>query len=262
MRKLFLAVAFLAICPLLVAQQTLNNDSVIKLVKAGLSDDLIVATISGSAGAYDTSAEGLIALKAAGASDKVVSAMVVKAAGPAPASSAPIAATGGGQGLPPGIDEVGVYYKDKTGAWVALMPEIVNFKTGGVLKSFMTDGIVKGDMNGHIVGEHAKTSLTFPVTLAVYVPEGTAITEYQLLRLRKNNDNREFRSVTGGVLHVSGGATRDSIEFQSQKIAPRTYQISLQGSAGKGEYGLLPPGAVGTSNMGSSGKIYSISIAE
>jgi hypothetical protein len=142
------------------------------------------------------------------------------------------------------------------------MPEIVNFKTGGVFKSMMTDGLVKGDVNGHIKGPHAKMAVTFPVVFAVYVPEGTAITEYQLLRLRPNSDSREFRSVTGGVVHVSGGATRDAIEFQSEKIAPRVYQINMQSSIGKGEYGLLPPGAVGSSNMGSSGKIYSVSVVE
>jgi len=142
------------------------------------------------------------------------------------------------------------------------MPEIVNFKTGGVLKSMMTNGIVKGDVNGHIQGPHAKLGVTFPVVFAVYVPEGTAITEYQLLRLRPNNDSREFRSVTGGVAHISGGATRDAIEFQSEKIAPRVYRITLQSSTGKGEYGILPPGATGSSNMGSSGKIYSVSVTE
>ena len=69
MPKSFLAVVFVAFCQLLVAQQSLNNDSIIKLVKAGLSDDLIVSTISASPGTYDTSADGLIALKSAGASD-------------------------------------------------------------------------------------------------------------------------------------------------------------------------------------------------
>jgi hypothetical protein len=68
MRRSFLAVAFLALCPLLVAQQALNNDSVIKLVKAGLSEDLIVSTVNASPGTYDTSANGLIALKTAGSS--------------------------------------------------------------------------------------------------------------------------------------------------------------------------------------------------
>jgi len=259
MRKSLFAVMFLVCCSLLVAQQSLNNDSVIKLVKAGLSEDLIVSTINASPGTYNTSADGLIALKSAGASDKVVSAIVMKASGVTPAAG-PVAL--GASGLPAGIDEVGVYYRDKTGAWTALMPEIVNFKTGGVLKSIATDGIVKGDLNGHIQGERAKNSATFPLVLAVYVPEGTAITEYQLLRLRTNHSSREFRSVTGGVMHVSGGATRDAVEFDSTKIAPRVYQITLQQSLGRGEYGLLPPGAYGSSNLGSSGKIYSVSITE
>ena len=261
MRKSLAAMVFLAFCPLLVAQQAMNNDAVIKLVKAGLSDDLIVSTINASAGSYDTSANGLIALKSAGASDKVITAIVMKNSGAAPTAATPGPAVAT-SGLPPGIDDVGVYYKDKSGAWLPLLPEIVNFKTGGVLKGLATGGMVKGDINGHIVGAHARTSTTFPVVLAVYVPEGTAITEYQLLRFRASGDSREFRSVTGGVLHVSGGATRDAIEFQADKIAPRVYQITLQSSTGKGEYGLLPPGSYGSSNMGSSGKIYSVSILE
>lgn len=261
MRKtlIALAIAVLACCSMLVAQQTLNNDGVIKLVKAGLSEDLIVSTINASPGSYDTSANGLIALKTAGASDKVVAAIVMKASGATPAAAAAPATA---SSLPAGIDDVGVYYKNKSGAWVALLPEIVNFKTGGVLKNLATAGMVKGDLNGHVAGSHGKISVTFPVVFAVYVPEGTAISEYQLLRLHSNTDSREFRSVTGGVMHVSGGATRDAIEFQADKIAPRVYQITLQATTGTGEYGLLPPGAVGSSNMGSSGKIYAVSVSE
>lgn len=258
MRRCILAVLFLVFCPFLAAQQAMTNDAVIKLVKAGLSDDLIVSTINASPAAYDTSANGLIALKQAGASDKVVAAIVAKAA--APAATAPAAPAASGR--PTGIDNVGAYYKDKNGAWTSLEPEIVNFKTGGVLKNIASAGMVKGDINGHIVGKEAKTILTFPVVLAVYVPEGTDITEYQLLRLHPNGNSREFRSVTGGVLHVSGGATRDAMDFQPEKLAPRVYQITLGAGLGKGEYGLLPPGAVGSANMGSSGKIYAVSIPE
>ncbi|MFP5206719.1 MAG: hypothetical protein ACLGSH_15295 [Acidobacteriota bacterium] len=259
MRKGLFAILFLAICSLVAAQQAMNNDAVIKLVKAGLSDEVIVTTINASPGSYDTSANGLVALKTAGVSDKVIAAIVLKAAGAtAPATPAVSAANG----LPAGITDVGVYYKDKNGSWVALLPEIVNFKTGGVLKSLASAGMVKGDINGHINGKQAKTSLTFPVVLAVYVPEGTDITEYQLLRLRVNKDSREFRSVTGGVLHVSGGANRDSLEFQPEKLADRLYQITLSAGVGKGEYGLLPPGSYGSSNLGSSGKMYTVSVIE
>lgn len=264
MRKSVLAVLFLSACSFLAAQQAMNNDAVIKLVKAGLSDDLIVSTINASPAAYDTSADGIIALKAAGVSDKVVAAIVSKAASPAapavappPPPPAPAASP-----RPAGIDDVGVYFQDRSGAWQNLEPEIVNFKTGGVLKSIASEGLVKGDVNGHIPGKSAKNVLTFPVTLAVYVPEGVDIAEYQLLRLRVNSNNREFRSVTGGVFHASGGATRDNLQFQSKKIAPRVYEIVLEQSLGRGEYGLLPPGSYTSSNMASGGKIYSISVPE
>ena len=52
MRNSFLALVLLAYSSLLIAQQSLNNDSVIKLTKAGLSDDLIVSTINASPGIY------------------------------------------------------------------------------------------------------------------------------------------------------------------------------------------------------------------
>jgi len=258
MRKFLLATLFVAVCAALAAQQAMNNDSVIKMIKAGLSEDIIVGSINSQPGQYDTSADGLIALKTAGASDKVVGAMISKASGVAPVA-APAAAS---NGLPPGIDEIGVYMKDTSGNWVALMPEVVNFKTGGVLKSLATNGLVKGDINGHIEGVKAKTTTTLPVVFAVYTPDGTAITEYQLLRLRVNSDSREFRSMTGGVFHSSGGAKRDSVDFQATKLAPRLYQVTVDQSMGKGEYGLLPPGAVSSSNMASAGKIYTVSVPE
>jgi len=264
MRKSLFAIFSLVFCLAVAAQQAMNNDSIVKMVKAGLSDDLIVTTINASPGTYDTSADGIIALKAAGVSDKVVAAIVSKAASPAapavappPPPPAPAASP-----RPAGIDDVGVYFQDRSGAWQNLEPEIVNFKTGGVLKSIASEGLVKGDVNGHIPGKSAKNVLTFPVTLAVYVPEGVDIAEYQLLRLRVQSNSREFRSVTGGVFHASGGATRDNLQFQSKKIAPCVYEIVLEQSLGRGEYGLLPPGSYTSSNMASGGKIYSISVPE
>lgn len=259
MRKFALLLAVAVLCPILLAQQALNNDGVIKLVKAGLSESLIIDTINASPASYDTTANGLVALKTAGVSDKVIAAIVMKAAGVA---APPVASASSNNGLPSGIDEVGVYYRNKSGAWTPLLPEIVNFKTGGFLKSLATDGLVKGDINGHIQGQHAKLSLTFPVVLAVYMPEDRDITEYQLLHLRTNSDSREFRSMTGGVIHASGGAKRDKVDFQPVKIAPRVYQLTLESSLGKGEFGLLPPGSYSSSNMASGGKIYSISVIE
>jgi hypothetical protein len=257
MRKSLLAVLFLGIASLLAAQQTLNNDGVVKMVKAGLSEEVIIAAVTASPGTFDTSTDGLVALKSAGVGDKIVAAIVSKALTPAVPAT-----TSTGSALPKGIDEVGVYYKDKSGNWVALMPEVVNFKSGGALKKFATNGIIKNDINGHIEGKSAKTQVTLPVVFAVYVSEGIAITEYQLVRLRQQSNSREFRSKTGGVIHESGGAKRDLVEFQPEKIAPRLYQLAIDQSAGKGEYGIIPPGSYSSANMASGGKIYSVSVLE
>jgi hypothetical protein len=76
MTKVVIAVGFLV---LLSSQQTLNNDSVINLMKAGFSEEVIISAINRSQGAYDTSVDGLIALKNAGITHKEISAIVAKA---------------------------------------------------------------------------------------------------------------------------------------------------------------------------------------
>jgi hypothetical protein len=101
-----------------------------------------------------------------------------------------------------------------------------------------------------------------PAEILIYTAEGVAITEYQLLRLRANKDAREFRTVTGGVFHTSGGATRDLIPFEGKKMASRTYTITLP-NLSSGEYGFLPPGAVMSSSASASlGKMYTFRILE
>jgi hypothetical protein len=76
MSNMVIAVGFVL---LLFSQQTLNNESVVNLMKAGFSEDVIISAINRSLGAYDTSVDGLIALKKAGITDKEISAIVAKA---------------------------------------------------------------------------------------------------------------------------------------------------------------------------------------
>jgi hypothetical protein len=143
-----------------------------------------------------------------------------------------------------------------------MLPEIVNWKTGGVFKSIASAGIVKGDVNGHVNGAHSRNSTDSPVEILIVAPEGAAITEYQLVHLHEQNDAREFRTITGGVMHVSGGATRDLIPFEGTKVASRTYTVTLP-HLGAGEFAFLPPGAFTSSTGAASlGKMYSFHIVE
>lgn len=256
--------AFVLAVGCLLGQETLTNDAVLKLVKAGLGEDLIIKMISSQPGKYRTGASDIVALKQAGVSDKVLAAMIAGGGGATTSSATTPAATAGAATTAAAagpVTEVGVYWK-KGDTWTELSPEVVNFKTGGVLKSIGTAGIVKGDINGRVNGPHSQNQVKSPLELLIYAPEGGNATEYQLLRLRDQKDAREFRTVTGGVLHVSGGATRDLMPFESKKIAPRTFVLSLP-NIGPGEYGILPPaGGDATASSGRIGKIYSFRLIE
>src|SRR6266550_2989155 len=56
----------------------LNNGSIIRMVGAGLSDDLILQAIASQPGQYATDADALVDLKDAGVSERVLSAMMNK----------------------------------------------------------------------------------------------------------------------------------------------------------------------------------------
>jgi hypothetical protein len=230
----------------------MDNDSVMKMAKAGLGDDLIIETINTQPGKYVTDADSLVALKGAGVSDRVITAMINKSRRQITnIPEKPIEL--------PEVNEIGVYYKDHSGKWIEIEPEIVHIKSGGFIKSTVTHGIIKPDHNGHLNGRESKLALQAPIDILIYVPEGVSANEYDFLRFRINSDNREFRVLTGGVFHSTGGADRDEVKFKPIKTGPHTYQFTVDQNTGGGEYGILPPG---TGNVTNGGKIYTFAIVE
>lgn len=235
-----------------VAQNSMTNDSVVRMVKAGLGDELIVQTINTQPGKYKTDADSLVELKQAGVSDRIITAMVNSSRKlMTPAREAPLVA--------PELNEIGAYYKDRSGNWVPIEPEIVHIKSGGFIKSTVTDGIIKQDRNGHINGRESKLVLQRPIEILLYAPDGVSASDYELLRFRLNSNSREFRALTGGVFHSTGGADRDEVPFAAIKKGPRMYEFTIDDEVVGGEFGILPPG---TGNLTNGGKIYTFAITE
>ena len=71
-----LLIALAATVTLLAADAPLTNDDVVKLSKAGLSAETIVAKIRASESKFDTSTDALVALAEAGVADAVIREMV------------------------------------------------------------------------------------------------------------------------------------------------------------------------------------------
>jgi len=251
---------FLLACCTCVGQQpskTMTNQDVIEMVALGLPDDVILEKIRVVAATdFDTSVPGLRALKAGRVPDSVIRVMINPSMGDSP-RLAPDRSQDTISNEAASPKEAGVYLV-RNGRLTDVQPEIVNWQTGGVLKSAATLFIVKGDKNGKVMRSKSPTQETNPLEFLIKTLEGTSVEEYQLLRLHEKSNRREFRNVTGGILHISGGAQRDEVAFQPEKIGNRTWKIVMRNLA-NGEYGFLPPG-VQSASISASGKMYTFGV--
>lgn len=274
MRKLIVAMFCVAGCAISLAQQVLNNDSVVKMVKAGLSDDVVVATINSSPGQYTTNPDGLIALKQAGVTDKVIAAMITKgSAGSTPSSPPTQPAVSNDPNDPRSPHEAGIWVNGR-GKMVELEPSVYSSgKTGGMLATAMTYGIAKTKIKAVIRNAHSNTRVSdpgaafyfyFEVTEAglsnASTPFGGTTTpnEYVLIKFDVKNNSRE--TVTGklNAYGASGGVDdKTAVDFTYEKLSPGVYKVTPKKALEKGEYGFMSPmggaavspyGAAATSN--------------
>ena len=261
--------ASLALSPLLLAQEVLNNAAVIKLLKAGLSEDLIVATIESNPGKYDTSDAALTALRDAGARSKVISAVLLKAApGPPPPPAPPISLHDAAAKpdepsfkMPAGVDHVGIYFQGRNETWKPVLAEQVTRKAGGTVKSVATEGKIHGDVNAVLTGASSPLTLPLPATFILFTPEGGSAGQYLLLRLHVHEKVRAFHLEKGGELHRSSDEALDTVDFSSRQLGPRVFEITLGRELGAGEYGFLAPNDAGNLSSGAGlARMYTFSV--
>jgi hypothetical protein len=69
------------------AQEILNNDSIVKMVKSGLGESLIVSMVQNQPGKYSLTPDDVVKLKEAGVSEKILTAMTAKSSGGSGSSS-------------------------------------------------------------------------------------------------------------------------------------------------------------------------------
>lgn len=254
----------------------LTNQNIIEMVSSGLSDDVIIAKIRSVMEAdglkFDTSVEGLKALKAANVSDAVIKVMINPAPPPAPVIAASTAVSID-PNLPP--PEVGVYWKDGAHFILIQGQAISSAKAGGRAGSFFSYGM-RGQhwdatLSGPISNNHVKDR--HPV-FYFYVPDGSDASDYVLIKLEKKGDRREFQIGSfGGVSGGKSGVKKDKeVRFKSEHMGIRIYKITLDGDLKPGEYAFfmgtgtqanMSGGRISSSSGGSAaGRVYDFSVAE
>ena len=222
-----------------------TNQDVVEMAKLGLSDDVIIAKIRKACEQgtdsviFDTSVEGLKALKAGNVSDPVIKVMI-NPAPPAPAIVAGANPITIDPSLPP--PEVGVYWRDQ-GKFVLLQGQMVsNTKAGGKAGSMFTYGLRGEHWDATIEGHTSKNLVRdrHP-TFYLYVPDGTDSSDYVLLKLNQKGDRREFQSGSfGGVTGGKSGVKKDKeVSFHAEHVGIRVYKLALDDELKPGEYGFF-----------------------
>jgi hypothetical protein len=258
----------------------MTNADIINLTQTGLTEDVIIAKIravsaaDSTAVAFDTTLDGLKALKSANVSDAVIKVMI----NPASASVTIVsAATATPTTLDPNLPppEVGVYWKDGSNFVLIQGQAISQSKVGGKAGSLFTygmrglhwDAFLNGPKSNNVVKERR------PV-FYLYVPDGTTSGDYVLLKLNKKDDRREFQVGTfGGATGGKSGVKRDKeLVFNAEHVGIRTYKLTLDADLKPGEFGFFmgtgsevaTNGGRGGSRAGGSatGRIYDFSIPE
>ncbi len=78
----FLSVLSFLLVPSISAAEILTNDAVLRMVKAGLGEELIVSKIKASQNQFDLTTDGILKLKNEGVSEKIIQAMMITSPAP------------------------------------------------------------------------------------------------------------------------------------------------------------------------------------
>lgn len=254
---LFAFAIFLA--PSVFAQdETMTNQEVISLTKAGLNSSLIINKIKSSKTQFDLSTDSLIALKKAGVGDDIVAAMLEAKSGKTVQAAQPAAVPGQASGDPNdpmAPHNFGIYLyemKDGSPKMVQLAANVsAQNRTGGGFTAAVTPfGLGKVKTKANLPGRTAalRVSNTAPVFYfyldatsgGLNTSSGIPSTpnEFTLVRFNQRSDNREVTISKQNSWGGKGGLSDEYvIPLKAEDLGKGVFKISPAIDLKKGEYG-------------------------
>jgi hypothetical protein len=267
---------FLTISTAAQQPQPMTNADIIKMAKAGLGDQVIVASIQGSQRKdFDTSATALIALKQAGVSDTVLTAMVSARSGPVGPSSQPARAGRAGS-MPAGIYvDIGVNGQSQL---VQLEPAVISrVRTAGVFGSAVTMGIAKAKVVAELRGASAAlrirqqtptfyfyfSSAANPVDNAFvgWLASASSPNEFVLLQMYKEKDRREMDVAKVNAFGSSSGVeSENTVSVKIEKLSATEYRVTPTEPLGRGEFCFFYAAGAATLQSGPVAKLFDFGV--
>lgn len=221
------------------AQPTaLTNADVVKLVEAGLSPEVVIASIRQARERnFTLTPDALIELKKKGVPDSVIAVLL----NPAPTTPAaapnfftPRAAVNSNDPAEP--HEHGIYLDSGEGNAPRLIRLAETTTTGtraASWRSALTGGLAKESFKYRVRDPQAEHRIASPQPV-FYLYE-TDPRDIVLLKLEKKGNEREFTAMEWGFTGTRG--PKGDAEFVSEKVADGIYKLMLSAPLKPGEYG-------------------------
>lgn len=245
-----------------VAQETMTNDEVISLTKAGLSSSIIIGKIKTSTTNFDLSTDSLIKLKQSGVGDDIVGAMLEAKSGrplgsTTTSSGAATTEAAGDPNDPMSKHTYGIYlYEERDGVrkMTRLDPNVSGQnRTGGQFTASMTPfGLGKVKTKTNLPGRSAKLQLqsTAPVFYfyldvssgGMNTSSGIPSTpnEFTLVRFNQRSDNREVTIAKSNSWGAKGGLSDEYVVgLKAEDLGNGIFKVTAAGDLKKGEYGFM-----------------------
>jgi hypothetical protein len=236
----FLVASLLATASTALAQEVLTNQSIVEMVKAGLSERVIIAKIRTSPTNFDTRTDSLIALKKSGVSEKVIEAIMSPSAPPAAAAAAP---------PPPSSAPAGSVAMAPPPVAGPSRPTVFLVVGGKEVELMAAGGEVQRNRTPYsrstelvIAGNKAKsrTAERQPVFVITSEPG-----EMPLVRLDPGKSDRNLKIGSGSRVPYGGSTSsrgirsEDMIEVSAERDSRGFYRIKPRTPLAPGEYGFV-----------------------
>ncbi|MFN6964910.1 MAG: hypothetical protein ACK4S4_14245 [Pyrinomonadaceae bacterium] len=237
------------------AQETMSNDDVISLTKAGLAPSVVIGKIRTSKANFDLSTDGLIKLKQAGVGDDVVAAMLEAKAGKSITAPAGGADAAGDPNDPMSKHSYGIYlYEERDGQrrMTQLKPNVsAQNRTGGMFTASVTPfGLGKVKTKANLPGRTAEMQITTTAPVFYFYLDVTSgglntasgipssPSEFTLVRFNQRSDNREVTIAKANSWGGKGGLSDEYVvPLKAEDLGNGIFRVTPTVELKKGEYG-------------------------
>jgi hypothetical protein len=252
---------------------TLTNEKIIKLFKAGFSNDVLKSKIAASVSKFDVSIDGLISLKKAGISDDVINRMIAK---PEQFNNTATANTNI-QTNPQGRLnlESGIYYKTFKEEYLEIEPSVLSSTKSNNAAQYFISGLINSKLKVSISDKQSSFQINEYSPKFIFVFDTTqknnlnndnnqwftnarSPKEFLLVRLDVTSNSREITVGKSNAVGENMGINEKSVmRFTSKKCYNGTYEIMPELPLADGEYCIMFSQGI---KKGQSTKVFDFSI--